>query len=121
MFNLAIRICFGKGITDVLSGYRILSRKYVQSFPNLSRKFDIEVEMSVHALELNAKIIEKKIKYYKRPENSYSKLNTFSDGLSILSRIVIMLIDSRPIYLFSFLLVAMILAVVFYLLIFAIF
>ena len=57
--------------------------------------------MSVHALELNAKIIEKKIKYYKRPENSYSKLNTFSDGLSILSRIVTMLIDSRPIYLFS--------------------
>lgn len=103
LFNLAIRICFGKGITDVLSGYRILSRKYVQSFPNLSRKFDIEVEMSVHALELNAKIIEKKIKYYKRPENSYSKLNTFSDGLSILSRIVIMLIDSRPIYLFSIL------------------
>ena len=58
--------------------------------------------MSVHALELNAKIIEK-IKYYKRPENSYSKLNTFSDGLSILSRILTMLIDSRPIYLFSIL------------------
>ena len=70
---------FWKGITDVLSGYRILSRKYVQSFPNLSRKFDIEVEMSVHALELNVKSL-KKIKYYKRPENSYSKLNTFQMG-----------------------------------------
>lgn len=103
LFNTAIRICFGKGISDVLSGYRILSKKYIQSFPNLSRKFDIEVEMSVHALELNAKIIEKKIKYYKRPENSFSKLNTFSDGLKILSRIIIMLIDSRPIYLFSIL------------------
>ena len=84
---------FGKGITDVLSGYRILSKKYVKSFPNLSRKFDIEVEMSVHALELNVKLIEQNIKYFKRPEGSLSKLNTYSDGLKILSRII-MLIDS---------------------------
>ena len=101
LFNKAIEICFGKGITDVLSGYRILSKKYVKSFPNLSRKFDIEVEMSVHALELNVKIVEQNIKYFKRPEGSLSKLNTYSDGLKILSRIIIMLIDSRPIYLFS--------------------
>ena len=57
--------------------------------------------MSVHALELNVKIIEQNIKYFKRPEGSLSKLNTYSDGLKILSRITIMLIDSRPIYLFS--------------------
>ncbi len=101
LFNKAIEICFGKGITDVLSGYRILSKKYVKSFPNLSRKFDIEVEMSVHALELNVKILEQNIKYFKRPEGSLSKLNTYSDGFKILSRIIIMLIDSRPIYLFS--------------------
>lgn len=101
LFNKAIEICFGKGITDVLSGYRILSKKYVKSFPNLSKKFDIEIEMSVHALELNAKIIEQNIKYFKRPDGSFSKLNTYSDGLKILSRIIIMLIDSRPIYLFS--------------------
>ena len=101
LFNKAIEICFGKGITDVLSGYRILSKKYVKSFPNLSKKFDIEIEMSVHALELNAKIIEQNIKYFKRPDGSFSKLNTYSDGLKLLSRIIIMLIDSRPIYLFS--------------------
>ena len=101
LFNKAIEICFGKGITDVLSGYRMLSKKYVKSFPNLSKKFDIEIEMSVHALELNAKIIEQNIKYFKRPDGSFSKLNTYSDGLKILSRIIIMLIDSRPIYLFS--------------------
>lgn len=100
LFNLVIEICFGKGITDVLSGYRVLSRKFVKNYPNLAQEFDIEVEMSVHALEINCKILEKKVNYFKRPEKSESKLRTFSDGLKILSRILILLIDNKPILIF---------------------
>jgi glycosyltransferase involved in cell wall biosynthesis len=100
LFNLVIEICFGKGITDVLSGYRVLSKKFVKNYPNLAQEFDIEVEMSVHALEINCKIIENEINYFKRPENSESKLRTFVDGFKILSRILILLIDNKPILIF---------------------
>ena len=100
LFNLVIEKCFGKGITDVLSGYRVLSKKFVKNYPNLAQKFDIEVEMSVHALEINCKILERDINYFKRPENSESKLRTFSDGFKILFRIIILLIDNKPILIF---------------------
>lgn len=100
LFNLVIEICFGKGITDVLSGYRLLSKKFVKNYPNLAQGFDIEVEMSVHALEINCKILEVDVDYYRRPKDSSSKLRTFVDGLKILSRILVLLIDNKPIFIF---------------------
>ena len=100
LFNSIIQLCFGRGITDVLSGYRVLSNRFIKNYPNLAQGFDIEVEMSVHALEINCKIIETDIEYFQRPLNSESKLRTFSDGFKILSRILLLLLDNKPILIF---------------------
>ena len=85
---------------DVLSGYRILSKKLAKNYPNLAQGFDIEVEMSVHALEINCKILEVEVDYFRRPKDSNSKLRTFVDGFKILSRILVLLIDNKPILIF---------------------
>ncbi len=76
---------FGRAFTDILSGYRVFSRRFVKSFPGLSRGFEIETELTVHALELELPVKELPTPYYSRPPGSASKLSTWDDGFRILS------------------------------------
>ena len=102
-FNAIIRRLFGKGVQDVFSGYRIFSRRFVKSFPALSRGFEIETELSVHALELNLSVAELPVPYEARPEGSFSKLHTFRDGFRILLTVLMLFKETRPFRLFSLL------------------
>jgi len=92
---------FGKRITDLLSGYRALSRRFVKSFPALSSGFEIETELSVHALELGIPFCEAETDYYARPGESKSKLSTFRDGWRILLTIVKLVKGERPLAFFA--------------------
>jgi glycosyltransferase involved in cell wall biosynthesis len=88
---------FGRSFTDIFSGYRVFSRRFVKSFPVLSSGFEIETEMSVHALELRMPVGEVETVYAARPEGSESKLSTFSDGWRILKTIVTLYRIERPV------------------------
>jgi glycosyltransferase involved in cell wall biosynthesis len=88
---------FGRSFTDIFSGYRVFSRRFVKSFPVLSSGFEIETEMSVHALELRMPVDEVETAYAARPEGSESKLSTFSDGWRILKTIVTLYRIERPV------------------------
>src|SRR4029077_2429006 len=86
---------------DVLSGYRVFSRRFVKSFPVLSRGFEIETELTVHALELELAVAEVPTPYYARPEGSQSKLSTWRDGVRILAKIIGLYRSERPLAFFS--------------------
>jgi glycosyltransferase involved in cell wall biosynthesis len=88
---------FGRSFTDIFSGYRVFSRRFVKSFPVLSSGFEIETEMSVHALELRMPVGEVETAYGARPEGSESKLSTFSDGWRILKTIATLYRIERPV------------------------
>jgi hypothetical protein len=75
---------FGRTIRDMLSGYRVFTRRFVKSFPAMSTGFEIETELSVHALELRMKMAEIDTPYGERPAGSFSKLSTYRDGWRIL-------------------------------------
>jgi glycosyltransferase involved in cell wall biosynthesis len=92
---------FGKRLGDMLSGYRVMSRRFVKSFPALSTGFEIETEITVHALELRAPIAEISAPYFERSRGSASKLRTIGDGLRILQLIVHLVKEERPLQLFS--------------------
>jgi glycosyltransferase involved in cell wall biosynthesis len=92
---------FGRGFTDVLSGYRVFSRRFVKSFPALSEGFEIETELSVHALTLKLPSIELATPYSSRPSGSSSKLNTYSDGLRILRLMLTLFKNERPLVFFG--------------------
>jgi glycosyltransferase involved in cell wall biosynthesis len=92
---------FGQSFRDILSGYRVFSRRFVKSFPILSDGFEIETEITVHALELMAPVAEIETPYYARPEGSFSKLNTWSDGFRILSTILKLYRSERPLRFFG--------------------
>jgi len=92
---------FGPSFNDMLSGYRVFSRRFVKSFPVLSGGFEIETELTVHALELELPVAEIETPYYARPEGSHSKLNTWRDGVRILSTIVKLYRSERPLGFFS--------------------
>lgn len=94
---------FGKRCDDILSGYRIFSRRFVKSFPALSTGFEIETELTVHALSLNMPIAEVNTPYKDRPEESVSKLNTYRDGIRILWTILLLTKDERPFFFYSIL------------------
>lgn len=103
--NLVLRIInmlFGANLSDVLSGYRVFSRRFVKTMPVLSKGFEIETELTLHALENGFPIKEISIPYGKRPDGSFSKLNTFSDGLRVLKTILWLFKDYRPLIFFSF-------------------
>ena len=87
---------FGRSFSDIFSGYRVFSRRFVKSFPVLSSGFEIETEISVHALELKMPVGEVETIYAARPEGSQSKLSTFSDGARILRTIVTLYRVERP-------------------------
>jgi glycosyltransferase involved in cell wall biosynthesis len=92
---------FGNRLTDMLSGYRALSRRFVKSFPALSTGFEIETELTVHALELRAPIGELSAPYVSRPRGSASKLRTVRDGLRIFSLILHLVKEERPLQFFT--------------------
>jgi hypothetical protein len=92
---------FGSQISDMLSGYRIMSRRMVKSFPILSGGFEIETELSVHALELAMPMAEMETSYKSRQAGSQSKLRTYSDGFRILRTIMVLVKEERPFQFFS--------------------
>ena len=92
---------FGSRVTDMLSGYRVFSRRFVKSFPALSWGFETETELTVHALELRMPIAELPTPYKERPEGSVSKLNTIRDGFRILFMIVRLVKEERPLQFYS--------------------
>src|ERR1051325_2637201 len=92
---------FGETFTDMLSGYRVFTRRFVKSFPVLSGGFEIETELTVHALELELPVGELKTPYYSRPEGSASKLNTWRDGIRILKTVLRLYRFERPMPLFT--------------------
>lgn len=94
---------FGRTFTDILSGYRVFSRRYVKSFPALSSGFETETELSVHALELRMPVAEVTTAYGARPSGSSSKLRTYRDGLRILTVMLILFKEERPLTFFSLL------------------
>lgn len=98
-----VRMVFGDRISDMLSGYRVFSRRFVKSFPVLSQGFEIETELTIHALELGMPISELETNYSERPAESHSKLNTFRDGWRILRLIVTLIKEERPLQFFALL------------------
>jgi glycosyltransferase involved in cell wall biosynthesis len=92
---------FGRQFTDMLSGYKVFSRRYVKSFPAMSRGFEIETELTVHALELRMPSAEELTAYGERPSGSVSKLNTFRDGARILRLIFDLVRNERPLQFFG--------------------
>lgn len=92
---------FGRTFSDMLSGYRVLSRRFVKSFPVLSGGFEIETELTIHALELGLPVAELKTPYYARPAGSTSKLHTWRDGLRILWTIIKLYRSERPLPFFT--------------------
>ena len=98
--GLVARI-FGDRVSDMLSGYRVFSRRFVKSFPALSGGFETETEFTIHALELRMPIGEVPTPYRERPVGSVSKLRTYSDGFRILRTIVLLVKEERPLPFFS--------------------
>ena len=96
-----VRTIFGNRVTDMLSGYRVFSRRFVKSFPALSSGFETETEFTVHALELSMPIGEIETPYRERPAGSASKLNTVRDGFRILGTILRLVKEERPLQFFS--------------------
>ena len=92
---------FGQAFKDILSGYRVFSRRFVKSFPVLSDGFEIETELTVHALELAMPVAEVETPYYSRPKGSFSKLNTWGDGLRILRTILKLYRSEKPLRFFT--------------------
>jgi len=97
-----VQFIFGKQFGDMLSGYRVFSRRFVKSFPAISSGFEIETELTVHALELRMKTAEVPTHYKERPAGSSSKLNTIRDGLRILRMIGHLVKEERPLMFFGY-------------------
>jgi glycosyltransferase involved in cell wall biosynthesis len=95
-----VRRIFGDRISDMLSGYRVLSRRFVKSFPALAQGFEIETELTVHALELRMPMAEIATRYKERPEGSASKLKSYRDGAKILWLIFLLVKEERPLQFF---------------------
>jgi glycosyltransferase involved in cell wall biosynthesis len=104
---------FGRSFTDIFSGYRVFSRRFVKSFPVLSAGFEIETEISVHALELKMPVGEVETRYLARPEGSASKLSTYRDGARIARTILTLYRIEKPMLFFGWIALALaVLAVV---------
>ncbi|VTU13934.1 glycosyltransferase family 2 protein [Variovorax sp. RA8] len=97
----AVAALFGGRLTDMLSGLRVFSRRYAKSFPAVSEGFEIETELTVHALELRMPFAELPVRYRSRPEGSHSKLSTYRDGWRILKTICKLFVSERPLLFFS--------------------
>lgn len=102
IFNILYREIFGNDFSDIFSGYRAFSRRYVKSFPAISKGFEIETEMSVHASLLQMPVTEIPLEYGRRPEGSSSKLSTFKDGAKILMKFASLMKETRPLLFFGY-------------------
>ena len=100
-FNALLGVLFGARPADMLSGYRVLSRRFAKSFPAISRGFEIETELTVHALEQRLPTAEVRTPYFERPAGSTSKLSTWADGARILWMTVTLFRDERPLAFFG--------------------
>ena len=107
LFNRLYQSIFGRDFTDIFSGYRVFSRRFVKSFPATSGGFEIETEMSVHASQIGMAVLERPTNYGVRPEESESKLRTFRDGLRILGMFAVLAKETRPAAFFGVLGLAM--------------
>jgi len=96
-----INLLFRSGIKDIMSGYRAFSRPFVKGFPVLSRGFEIETEMTIHAVDKNFLVWEVPVTYRDRPAGSESKLSTYSDGMRVISKVFTLFKDYRPLAFFS--------------------
>lgn len=101
MLTGIVALIFGNRFTDLLSGYRIFSRRFVKSFPALTSGFEIETELTVHALELRMPIAEIETPYRERPSGSVSNLRTIQDGWRILRTILLLTKEERPLHFFG--------------------
>ncbi|PTT18307.1 glycosyl transferase [Microbacterium sp. HMWF026] len=95
-FNWLVGNIFGSEVSDMLSGYRVMSRRFVKSFPALSREFEIETELTVHAMSVRVPQAEVSVGFKDRPEGSESKLRTYHDGFRILNLIAQLVRHERP-------------------------
>ena len=91
-----INVLFKNNINDIMTGYRAFSREFVKSFPVLSKGFEIETEMSIHAVDNNFKLVEIPVQYRDRPKNAVSKLNTYSDGFKVIKTIAMLFKEYKP-------------------------
>lgn len=101
MVRYLVNTIFKGQITDIMTGYRALSYQFVKSFPVLSQGFEIETEMTIHALDKNLAVSSVTVDYRDRPEDSVSKLNTYSDGIKVLRTIARMYKEFRPLSFFG--------------------
>jgi len=101
LVRLLINTLFKSSLKDIMSGYRVFSRNFVKNIPISSQGFEVETEMTLHALDKKFRITEIPINYRDRPLGSYSKLNTVSDGLKVLKTIFVVFKDFRPLLFFS--------------------
>ena len=97
----SINLLFGAQIRDIMTGYRAFSYEFVKTFPVLSRGFEIETEMSIHAIDRNMNVVNHIIEYRDRPEGSESKLNTYSDGMKVINTIIRLFRICRPMKFFG--------------------
>lgn len=116
MVRFLINKIFKNNIKDIMTGYRAFSYDFVKGFPVLSKGFEIETEMTIHAVDKNYKIVEIPVTYRDRPEGSVSKLNTYSDGFKVLKTIATLFKEYKPafffnIFAFIFLVASMILGI----------
>ena len=102
-FSKLVALIFGNKIKDIFSGFRIFSRRFIKTFPLHSRGFEVEAELTIHALEQRLSVKELDCNYNARKDGSSSKLNTYRDGIRILKLILILFKDERPLLFFSFL------------------
>jgi hypothetical protein len=102
-----VRATFGRGFNDMLSGYRIFSHRFVKSFPVMAQGFEIETELTIHALQLEMPTAEVPTRFVERPAGSESKLSTISDGLRILATISVLLRMERPFQFFGLIALAL--------------
>lgn len=101
LFTFCVQALFGRRFSDILSGYRVFSRRFVKSFPCQSQGFEVETELTVHSLDLRLPVGEVGTPYSSRPEGSESKLNSVSDGFRILREILWLLKGNRPLMFFG--------------------
>ena len=103
IFTSFVTLFFGKSVTDIFSGFRVFSKRFVKTFPVYSNEFEIEAELTIHALEQKHSIKEVECMYNSRPEGSLSKLSTYRDGIKILRLILMLIKHERPLLFFTFL------------------
>jgi len=101
LVKVLLSIFFKSKLRDVLSGYRVFNRKFVKNYPILCSGFNLETEISLHALRNGFRVVEVPTPYFQRPEGSFSKLNTFRDGINILIMITNILKNFRPLVFFG--------------------